>query len=109
MDMQEIILFAFVLSVSLAAFIISCFQFKEKGFLFNNTYIYASKKERETMNRKPYYRQSAISFLLIGMAFFLLAIDIAFTVQWLSLAVLLLLISMTVYAFVSSINIEKDK
>ena len=38
-----------VLSVVCA--VISFFQFREKGFLFNNTYIYASKQEREIMDK----------------------------------------------------------
>lgn len=42
--------------IMVTAFVISYFQFKEKGFLFNNAYLYASKAERETMNKSPYYR-----------------------------------------------------
>lgn len=78
MGIGEIILLIFVLIVSLSALIISYFQFKEKGFLFNNAYLYASEKERETMDKKPHYRQSAIVFLLIGISFSLLAIEIFF-------------------------------
>ncbi|MBF4691515.1 DUF3784 domain-containing protein [Fusibacter sp. Q10-2] len=46
--------------MSITAFIISYMQYKEKGFLFNNAYLYASKKERNEMNKKPHYRQSAL-------------------------------------------------
>ena len=28
--------------------------FFERGFLLNNAYLYASKDERKTMNKKPY-------------------------------------------------------
>lgn len=29
-------------------------HFKEKGVLLNNAYLYASKEQREKMNKKPY-------------------------------------------------------
>ncbi len=44
--------------------------FMEKGYLFNNKYIYASKQQREQMTdeeKKPYYRQTAITFLLLSV------------------------------------------
>ncbi len=107
MNIGDLIIFVFVLSACLAAFIISYFQFKEKGFLFNNTYLYASKKERETMDKKPHYRQSAIVFLLVGIAFLLLAIEIFFALKWLYPVVMLFVICMIIYAIVSSINIER--
>lgn len=50
--------------------IISILSFMEKGFLFNNAYIWATKQEREKLNKKPYYRQSAICLLMAAAAFF---------------------------------------
>lgn len=41
------VIIGIVLSVICA--VISFFQFKERGFLFNNAYIYASRQERETI------------------------------------------------------------
>ena len=40
-------------------------SFMERGFLLNNAYIYATKEERKTMDKKPYYRQSAVAFCLL--------------------------------------------
>ena len=40
--------------LAIGAFIISYFSFREKGFLFNNAYLYASKEERATMDKKPH-------------------------------------------------------
>lgn len=108
MNLGDGILFTLSLIASLAAFIISLFQFQEKGFLFNNAYLYASEKERETMNKKPHYRQSAIVFLLMGIAFLLLAIEIFFTAKWLYAVVILLTVCMILYAIVSSIKIERE-
>ena len=74
---MENIIGAIVLSlVAIVCFVISCFQFREKGFLFNNAYIYASKQERETMDKKPYYKQSGIVFAMIGIIFLINAVDI---------------------------------
>ena len=58
--MGDFIVAIALVMVSLFLFILSIRSFLAKGFLFNNAYIYASKKERETMNKKPYYRQTAI-------------------------------------------------
>ena len=38
-------------SIAIWMAIISVRSFKNKGFLLNNAYIYASKKERETMDK----------------------------------------------------------
>ena len=48
---------------------LSVFSFMEKGFLLNNQYLNASKEEREHMDKSPYYRQSAICFLLCSIMF----------------------------------------
>ena len=60
--------------IAIACFIFSYLQFQEKGFLFNNAYIYASKQERETMDKKPHYKQSGIVFVFIGIIFFIKAL-----------------------------------
>lgn len=80
----------------------------EKGFLFNNAYIYASKQEREKMNKKPYYRQSAIVFMLLGLIFLLNAIAVLLELNWLFYIVAAVLIVTLVYAVVSSIINEKN-
>lgn len=110
MNAGDVIIFAFLLVVSCAAFIISFFQFKERGFLFNNAYLYAPKKERETMNKKPHYRQSAIIFLLLGIIFLILALETLFTIKWLYPAAALVVTGTIIYAIVSSADLRrKDK
>ena len=49
--------------------VLSIFSFMEKGFLLNNQYLNASKEEREHMDKSPYYRQSAICFILCSIMF----------------------------------------
>ena len=51
--MGDIIVASALLIVSLLMFILSTRSYLEKGFLLNNAYIYASKKERETMKKNP--------------------------------------------------------
>lgn len=107
MNAGDAIIFAFLLGVSCAAFLISFFQFKERGFLFNNAYLYASKKERETMNKKPHYRQSAIIFLLLGIVFLILAIETLFAIKWLYPVAALVVTGTIIYAIVSSANMGR--
>ncbi|MBQ2204058.1 MAG: DUF3784 domain-containing protein, partial [Oscillospiraceae bacterium] len=44
-------------------------QLLERGVLLNNTWLYATKEEREKLNKKPYYRQSGTVFCLLGLLF----------------------------------------
>lgn len=82
-------------------------SFKEKGFLFNNSFIYASKEERDALDKKPYYRQSAIVFLLISIIFLLNAIATFLHTDWIFYIVLAVIITTLIYAITSSIAIEK--
>ncbi|MDE6566741.1 MAG: DUF3784 domain-containing protein [Lachnospiraceae bacterium] len=92
-----------------ASFGISYFQFQEKGFLFNNAYLYASEEERRTMNKKPYYRQSGIVFFLVGFIFLLNILELVLSMSWLFYLMLLLCAITLIYAIISSIKIETAK
>lgn len=94
-------------AISLACFIFSYMQFHEKGFLFNNAYIYASKEERETMNKKPHYKQSGIIFSLIGIIFLINAVDVLLHTGWLLYLVIAVVAIAIIYAISSSVAIEK--
>lgn len=101
-----VIFVLFLLSTGL--WILSFRSFREKGFLFNNAYIYASKQERERMNKKPHYRQSAIVFLLLGVVFALNGIALLLELEWLFWFVGTMIVITIVYAVVSGIMIEKQ-
>ena len=105
--MEEIIGASILLAISILSFFMSVRSFIEKGFLFNNAYIYASKEERQKMNKKPYYRQSSIVFLLLGLIFLLNAIAVLLEVNWIFYIVILVVIVTLIYAIVSSITIER--
>ncbi len=95
--------------IAVICFIFSYLQFNEKGFLFNNAYIYASKQERKNMDKKPHYKQSGIIFASIGIIFLIDAIDIILQTGWLLYLVIGVAIVAIVYAIVSSVMIEKRK
>lgn len=58
-------------------------QWREKGFLFHNAYLCASEKQRESMDKKPYYRQSAWIFWGISAVLFINAAEFALQSGWL--------------------------
>lgn len=98
-----------LLILSLIAWVISCFQFIEKGFLFNNAYIWATARERRAMNKKPYYRQSAMAFGLVGMMFLLMAAAAFSGAGWLWLAGFAVAIAAVIYALASSARIGQNR
>ena len=105
--MKEIVAASILFAVSVFLFFVSVRSFMEKGFLFNNAYIYASKQEREKMNKKPHYRQSAIVFLLLGLVFLLNALAVLLKVNWIFYIGVAVVAITLIYAIVSSIIIEK--
>ena len=94
--------------IAIVCFIFSYFQFREKGFLFNNAYIYASKEERDDMDKKPYYKQSGVVFVFIGVIFSIDAIMVL-QVDWFFPFVIIISIIAILYAIVSTVLIERRK
>ncbi len=78
--------------------------------MFNNAYIFASKKERAETDWKPYYRQSAIAFLGVGVVFFLTALGVLFNrMWWMPIIAVGGMMGLAVYAVISSIRMEKNR
>ncbi len=95
--------------MALGCAVLSVRSFLQKGFLFNNAYLYASKQERETMHKTPYYRQSGVVFLLIGVIFLCNGLALALHKDWLfGLAHITMAVTL-VYAIASSVVIERRK
>ena len=97
----------FIVAAALA--IISIRSFRNRGFLFNNAYIYASKEEREAMDKKPHYRQSAIVFLLLSIVFVVIGLSIVLHDSQINLLEIPLFLGVSIYAVVSSARINKSK
>ena len=104
--MKEIITAGVFFAISLLMLILSIRSFREKGFLFNNAYLYASKQERKAMDKKPHYHQTAIIFLLIGIIFLLNGFAALFNAGWIFYVMIAVIIITLIYAIVSSITIE---
>ena len=102
-------LFAAILVFIIAGImaILSFQSFKERGFLLNNAYIYATEEERKTMDKKPHYRQSAIVFCLISIVFIIIGLSIISHNYRLELLEIPLVAGTIIYAVVSSVKINK--
>ena len=107
MTTAELVLAIIVLALAGIFAIVSARQFAEKGFLFNNAYIWSSKEEREKIDKPSYYRQSAIVFCLLSAVFFVMGISVVLQNHKIQLLEIPLIISVLIYAIVSSVRIEK--
>ena len=87
--------------------ILSIRHFLEHGFLLNNEYLYATQKERETMDKRPYYRQSAIIFLLLSIVFVIIGLSLVLHNVKLELLEIPVLAGIALYAIVSTVRIRK--
>lgn len=96
-----------VLAVVLFAY--GILQLFQKGFLFNNAYIYASKEEKLKMNKKPYYIQSGIILLIVAVVMALNAVQLAFEISWVLIPIIALCIIAVIYAIVSTGIIQRNR
>ena len=105
--MKEAVAACMLFVIAAVAFFLSIRSFREKGFLLNNTYLYASPEARKTMDKKPLYRQTAIVFLLIGCVFLLNGISLLLGKDLISYAAVALVVVTMVYAVASSAAMGK--
>ena len=82
-------------------------SFLQRGFVLNNAYIYASKEERKAMDKKPYYRQTAIVFCLLSVDFILLGLSVVLHNDKIALLQIPVVAGAIIYAIVSSVRISK--
>lgn len=90
-------------------FILGILNLFNKGFLLNNAYLYANKKEKEEMDKRPYYKQSGIVFIILGVAFIFEGFNV---LSRNNLFFILLLVTMgitLIFAVISTIFVEKNK
>ena len=112
MGASQIVIGAVYLALAAGALRISCLQFREKGFLFNNGWLWASPEERRRMraeDKRPLYRQSGVVFLLLGLTFLTLAVQIVTYWLWLFFPAAFLILSAIIYGVASSVKIERRK
>ena len=88
--------------------LLSIRSFLERGFILNNAYIYASKEERDSMNKKPYYRQTAIVFCLLSFVFIIIGLSVILRNSKIELFQIPVIASVIAYAVFSTIRINKQ-
>lgn len=108
MKTSEIILTVIVFVFAAVSLLFSVLQFMEKGPLLNNAWLYASKDERCKMNKKPYYRQSAIVLLFLFFVFLSVGLNLITKKSVFLVIEFVLLAAVFIYAIVSTILIEKQ-
>ena len=107
--MKENIVGVVLLAAAALLFVLSFRSFREKGFLLNNAYLYASKEEREAMDTKPHYRQSAVTFLLLGIMFLLNGLAVLLGISLLTDLSGLVVAAVLVYAIASEEAIRRKQ
>lgn len=99
--------------IAIAAMAAFCYIFGvlsllEKGPLFNNAYLYATKEERQKINKKPYYRQTGIVFLGLGLIFTLGTIEVLLKMDWLFYPIIGITALLLFFAVSSTSRIKKE-
>ncbi|MGM0524484.1 MAG: DUF3784 domain-containing protein [Bacillota bacterium] len=107
--MGEVIVMIIVGIGALSCLVISVLQFNEKGVVFNNVYIYASKEQKQTMDKKSYYKQSAVVFALLTGVFLSIGLSMVFETRWFFVVEGILLVVTVLYTIMSAITLAKRK
>ena len=84
-------------------------SFLERGFLLNNAYLYASKEERKSMNKKPYYRQTAIVFCILSAVFIVIGLSLVLQKDKIMLLEIPLILGAVIYAIASAVRISREE
>lgn len=114
MGLGERIVGIFLLGLAAGTLVLGCLQLLEKGYLLNNAYLWASREERKRMDeeperKRPHYRQSGVTFLLLALGFLALALYSMTYWTWPYIAFWGFMLLAAIYAVISSIQIERRK
>lgn len=104
--MERILEFAFCNIAAIVCLIVGIMQLNERGIPLNNAYLYASKEKKQSMNKTPYFKQTGVVFILLAVAFALIAAAEFFWIEWLSYLALGFCAVDVIFAVVSEIIIE---
>lgn len=108
MNVGQIISAVIVFGIAVILIVLSINHFLEKGYLLNNAFIYASKEQRAAMDKKHYYRQSAIVFSLLSVVFFIIGISVLTKNYKFELTVIPIIAGTVLYAAISTGRINKN-
>ena len=87
---------------------VSLRHFARKGAPWNNTWLYASEKERQQMDTASLYRQTGVVFALLCALFALLMLEGLLQTGWLRLLSALAAVATVVYAIASTVAMGKS-
>lgn len=109
MSASEIVMAVLLFIAAAVLTLLAVRQLKCKGYCFNNAYIWADKKERDSRDFTPYYKQSGRIFLMIAGLAVLNGLYVLLKSGWLLGGAAALMTVTLVYAVSSSVKIEKAK
>ncbi len=108
MDTGELIAAIVIFILAGVLLVLGIRHFMEKGFLLNNAWLYASKEERKIMDKKLYYRQSAIVFFMLSVVFIIVGLSLVFQSERIVLLEIPLIGATIIYAVVSSVTKKRQ-
>lgn len=88
-------------------FVLGILQIFERGIPLNNEYLFAPAEKRQSMNKKPYFRQSGIAFLGCGAAFAVILCAAVFDIHALYYLFPVLVTATVTYSIISAFIIDK--
>ncbi len=109
MKTGELITALAVFALAVVLLVLAVRQFMEKGVPLNNAWLYAAEKERESMDKGPYYRQSAVVFTILGALFVMLGLSFVLHSSIFLFFEIVLAAAAIVYAIASTVRINRRK
>jgi hypothetical protein len=109
MTVTEWIFAILAFAAAVGLIILGIRSFQCRGKLLNNAYFYASEKERETMDKKPYYRQTAVVFFILSGVFLMIGASVVLQNSRINLLELPLILAAVIYAVVSTVRFGKQE
>ena len=105
MSASEIVMAVLLFIAAAVLTLLAVRQLKCKGYCFNNAYIWADKKERDSRDFTPYYKQSGRIFLMMAV---LNGLYVLLKSGWLLGGAAALMALTVCYAVSSSVKIDKE-
>lgn len=107
MEVWQIIFAIIIGLISISLLIYSFFTSKEKGPIFSNTYLLATKEERKKIDKSAEYHLVTVVFRILGIVFLILTVNILTSWSWLYYIIGILITVLIIYAIKESIQSEK--
>ncbi len=108
METWQIISALIIGLISVSLFTYSYFTSREKGPILSNTYLFATREERERMDLSAEYHLVTVVFRILGLIFLLLTAKILTSWVWLNYLMGILIVYVMIYAIKESVKSEKN-